>query len=74
MLWQNFGKKYIRLKFFTNILICTNILGEIKQTSNDEVKEGTIIISRIRNTNKQTTPQVKTIIAQANMFDMVILI
>ena len=64
----------LALKFFTNISICTNLLGELKQGTGKELKEGTIIESKIDSLNKNLIFQVKTVKMKANMFDLVIFI
>lgn len=62
------------LKFFTNVIICTNLLGEIKKTSNTEVAKGAIIVSYNKTNGKEITLQIKTIKITAGMFDMVIFV
>ena len=64
----------LALKFFTNIAICTNLLGEMKQGTGKELREGTIIESKIDSINRNLILQVKTVKIKANMFDLVIFV
>lgn len=60
------------LKFFTNVVVCTNLLGEIKNTTNTEVTKGAIIVSYNKTNQKENILQIKTIKITPGMFDMVI--
>lgn len=64
----------LALKFFTNIAICTNLLGELKQGTGKELREGTIIESKVDSINKDLILQVKTVKIKANMFDLVVFV
>ena len=61
------------VKFFTNIAICTNLVGQLK-TGGKDLREGTIIESTVERLNKNLILQVKSMKVKANMLDMMVFV